>query len=162
MSANDPEQTLKLLRSPSGRTKLWCQAAFKAFSIHPIKWSSRSGLFRTNCSGLHGSCPHAIITIASHENNGYAVTSGDKAVLQVNAAQSRNLHIGDKARCVVNLLRFEKFIGRAKCGSVVVQRLNELHHAVSCKQRFPGSLRIAPELAGYRVCASTLQRAFES
>jgi hypothetical protein len=26
--------------------KLWCQAAFKAFSIHPIKWSSRSGLFR--------------------------------------------------------------------------------------------------------------------
>ena len=24
----------------------WCQAAFKAFSIHPIKWSSRSGLFR--------------------------------------------------------------------------------------------------------------------
>jgi hypothetical protein len=26
--------------------KLWCQAAFKAFSIHPIKWSSLNGLFR--------------------------------------------------------------------------------------------------------------------
>ena len=34
------------LRSPSGRTKLWCQAAFKAFSIHPIKWTSSNGLFR--------------------------------------------------------------------------------------------------------------------
>ena len=27
-------------------SKLWCQAAFKAFSIHPIKWSSSNGLFR--------------------------------------------------------------------------------------------------------------------
>jgi len=33
-------------RSPWVEPKLWCHAAFKAFSIHPIKWSSRSGLFR--------------------------------------------------------------------------------------------------------------------
>ena len=44
-NAIDLEQTLKG-RSASGRTKLWCQAAFKAFSIHPIKWSGLSGLFR--------------------------------------------------------------------------------------------------------------------
>ena len=32
MSANDPEQTLKLLRSPSGRTKLWgCQGSLQSF-----------------------------------------------------------------------------------------------------------------------------------
>jgi hypothetical protein len=30
-------------RSPGALT---CQAAFKAFSIHPIKWSSSNGLFR--------------------------------------------------------------------------------------------------------------------
>ena len=41
-----PGADIEELRSPSGRTRLWCQAAFKAFSIHPIKWSSRSGLFR--------------------------------------------------------------------------------------------------------------------
>src|SRR5438552_1844839 len=72
-----------------------------------------------------------MISIASHENNGYAVTSGDKAVLQVNAVQPRHLHIGDKARCVVNLLGFEKFIGRAKCGSVVVERLHELFRRIA-------------------------------
>jgi hypothetical protein len=56
---------------------------------------------------------------------GYAVTSGDKVVLQVKAAQPRHLHIGDKARCVVNLLGFKKIIGRAKRGSVVAQRSHE-------------------------------------
>ena len=30
----------------TARPTLLLQAAFKAFSIHPIKWSSRSGLFR--------------------------------------------------------------------------------------------------------------------
>jgi hypothetical protein len=30
--------------------------------------------------------------------------------LQVNAAQPRHLHIGDKARCVVNPLGFKKII----------------------------------------------------
>jgi hypothetical protein len=40
----DPSRTLK--GSPSGRTKLWRQVAFKAFSIHPIKWSGLIGLFR--------------------------------------------------------------------------------------------------------------------
>jgi hypothetical protein len=42
-----PEQTLKGVPITVGsKPKLWCQAAFKAFSIHPIEWSSRSGLFR--------------------------------------------------------------------------------------------------------------------
>jgi hypothetical protein len=53
------------------------------------------------------------------------MTSGDKAVLQVNAAQPRHLHIGDKARCVVNLLGFKKIIGRGKRGSVLTQRSHE-------------------------------------
>ena len=54
------------------------------------------------------------------------MTSGDKVVLQVKAAQPRHLHIGDKARCVVNLLGFEKFVGRGKRGNVVVaQRSHE-------------------------------------
>src|SRR4029077_12651702 len=57
-----------------------------------------------NRSRLLGACPHVIIRIASHENNGDAVTSGDKAVLQVKATQPWHLHIGDKARCVVDLL----------------------------------------------------------
>ena len=46
-------------------------------------------------------------------------------VLQINAAQSRHLHIGDKARCVVNLLGFKKIIGRGKRGSSVAQRSHE-------------------------------------
>jgi hypothetical protein len=41
---------------------------------------------------------------------GYAVTSGDEAVMQVNAVQPRHLHIGDNARCVAKLLGFKKFI----------------------------------------------------
>ena len=54
-----------------------------------------------------------------------AMTSGDKAVLQVKAAQPGHLYPGDKARCVVDLLGFEKIIGRAKRGSVVAQRSHE-------------------------------------
>src|SRR4029077_10766577 len=61
-----------------------------------------------------------IIRTASHENDGDAVTSRDKAVLQVKAAQPGHLYPGDKARCVVELLGFEKIIGRAKRGIVVV------------------------------------------
>jgi hypothetical protein len=45
--------------------------------------------------------------------------------LQVKAAQPRHLHIGDKARCVVNLLGFKKIISRGKRGSVVAQRSHE-------------------------------------
>ena len=53
------------------------------------------------------------------------MASGDQPVLQINAAQPRHLHIGNEARCVVDLLRVEKFLGRAKRGSVVAQRSNE-------------------------------------
>ena len=34
---DEPRADIEGLRSPSGRTKFWCQAAFKAFSIHPTK-----------------------------------------------------------------------------------------------------------------------------
>ena len=59
------------------------------------------------------------------KNDRYAVTPGDKVVLQVNAGQSRHLHIGDKARCVVNLLGFKKFVGRGKRGNAVAESAHE-------------------------------------
>jgi hypothetical protein len=46
-------------------------------------------------------------------------------VLQVNAAQSRHLHIAYDARCAADLPGFEKFVGRGKRGSVVAERLHE-------------------------------------
>ena len=131
MSADDPEQTLKG-SDHRGSDQALVSGSLQSFintsnKVVLMEWLAKEA----NRTGLHGSCPHAIIRIASHENNGYAVTSGDKAVLQVNAVQPRHLHIGDKARCVVNLLGFEKFIARAKCGSVVVERLHELFRRIA-------------------------------
>ena len=79
----------------------------------------------TNRSGLHGACPNAILRKTRDENDRYAVTLGDKVVLQVKAGQTRHPHIGDEARCVVNLLRFKKFIGRGNRGSAVAQSSHE-------------------------------------
>ena len=78
-----------------------------------------------NCSGLHCACPRGIVRKTRDENDGDAMTSGDQPMLQVNAAQARHLQIGDQARCVVDFRGFEKFVGRAKRGSVVAQRSHE-------------------------------------
>ena len=59
------------------------------------------------------------------------MTSGDQPVLQLNAAQSRHLHIGDETRCVIDLLGFEKFLGRAKRRSVIAQRSHEEFHRLA-------------------------------
>jgi len=44
-------------------------------------------------------------------NNGDAVTSGNQPVLQVQAAQSWHMHIGDETACVADLIGFEKLLG---------------------------------------------------
>jgi hypothetical protein len=59
------------------------------------------------------------------ENDGDAVTAGDQPVLQVDAAQSRHSQIAYEARYVVDLVGFEKFVGRGKRGSLVAQRAHE-------------------------------------
>ena len=64
-----------------------------------------------NRTGFHGACPHVFVRIASDENYGNSVTSGDQAVLQVKAAQPRHLHIGNEARGVGDLLRLENYLG---------------------------------------------------
>ena len=51
------------------------------------------------------------IRIGRDENNGDAMTVGDQPILQLNSIQSRHVQVGDKARRVVDLLRFEKFVG---------------------------------------------------
>jgi len=51
--------------------------------------------------------------------------------LQVKAGQTRHLHIGDKARCVVSLLGFKKFIGRGKRGSAVAESAHEALYRVA-------------------------------
>jgi hypothetical protein len=43
---NEAATKAKGVKPDRGRTKLWCQEAFKAFWIHPIKRFSLNGLFR--------------------------------------------------------------------------------------------------------------------
>ena len=50
-------------------------------------------------TGLHGAHPHVFIGIGGEENNWEAMTLGDQPLLQVKAAQSRHMQIGDEARC---------------------------------------------------------------
>jgi len=50
-------------------------------------------------TGLHGAHPHAFIRIGGEENNWEAMTLCDQLLLQVKAAQSRHMQIGDEARC---------------------------------------------------------------
>ena len=85
----------------------------------PIKWSALNGLLRNAIApAFMALCPHFFIGIASDENNGQAMTCGDEPVLQVKAAQARHMQIGDEARSSADLLRFEKFLGRAKRGTL--------------------------------------------
>ena len=85
----------------------------------------------TNRSGLHGACPNPILSKTRHENDRYAVTLGNKVVLQVKASQPRHPHIADKARCVVNLIRLKKFIGRGKRGNAVAESAHEALYRVA-------------------------------
>ena len=72
-----------------------------------------------NRTGLHGAHPQFFFGMACDENNGDAMTAGDQPVLQIQAAQPRHLHIGDEARCVVDLLGVEKCLRGAKRRSAV-------------------------------------------
>src|SRR6478735_1476896 len=101
MSDFDPKRTSHPAVSISFQSLLK-----KAKQVVVIKWFVQE----TNRSGLHGACPHVFIRIGRDENYWDAMTSGDQPVLQVNAAQSRHMLIGDEARCVVDLFGFEKFI----------------------------------------------------
>jgi len=84
-----------------------------------------------NRSGLHGSCASAILRMTGDENDGDAVAPGDQPVLQVDATQSRHSQIADEARYVVDLIGFEKFVGRGKRGSAVAQRAHERFRPVA-------------------------------
>ena len=88
MSANDPKRTSKAPQRHDRRGR----AALVSVSLQSlvdiaeqvvvIVWLAQEG----NRTGLHGACPRGIVRIASDENNGDAMTSGDQPVLQVNAA----------------------------------------------------------------------------
>ena len=108
-----------------GASAAKCQAASK-----PCRDSRASGRHCMACSGSQSHRPSWRVSARFHrdgrdENNGDAMTSGDQPVLQIQAAQPRHLHIGDEARCVVDLLGIEKFLGGAKRGSVIAQRSHE-------------------------------------
>jgi hypothetical protein len=65
----------------------------------PIRFSQEE-----NRSGLHGARPRSFVGMTRDENDGNAVTLGDQPVLQIKAAQTRHLQIGDEARHVTDLL----------------------------------------------------------
>ena len=56
------------------------------------------------------------------EDDRRTVSRGRQPVLQLDAAQTGHLHVGDQAGCVGDVLRTQEFLGRRECRSRVTKR----------------------------------------
>jgi len=66
-----------------------------------------------------------------YEDHGHPMAARGQLTLQLDATQSRHLHIGDQARRRVGLFGLQEVLGRGKSDRVVAERAHQTEHRLA-------------------------------